>query len=992
MRSSVRFAFGRLLILLAGLAGSAPCGLLSAAGPEGRDAVDFERDIAPLFITHCLECHSERNTSGGLVLAHAAGIARGGDAGEAIVPGKPDESLLLARIQNGEMPPPKSGKPRTLPEKDQAALKKWIAGGAVWPRGRKLDLYERTTEVRAGQDWWSLQPVARPEVPSASGVEGVNPIDQFILSRLKEEGMEPAPPADRRTLIRRVFYDLVGLPPTAAEIDAFVEDKTPGAYERLVGRLLESPHFGERWARHWLDLVRFAETSGYERDQEKAFAWKYRDWVIRAINDEKPYDRFVLEQLAGDELPDRTEETVTGTGFLRLGTWNDEPNDPQEYKYERLEDLVNVTCAVFLGSTVKCARCHDHKFDPIPQVDYYRVASAFWPGPIEPRKSELLGGPTRDELGFDVLGWTDLTRAPTPFHLLKKGEAKSPGQEVAPGALSMIPALDREFTAPSAESRTSQRRLQLARWIIDPRNPLTSRVFVNRLWQHHFGQALVRTPDNFGYTGQKPTHPELLDWLADEFVKGGWSARRLHRLMLTSRTYQQSSAHPRHDEYARRDFGNRLWWRAERRRLDAEALRDSMLAVSGRLNLQFGGPSFKPAISAEALEGLSRKTSAWKASPASEQGRRSIYIYSQRSLLPPLMTTFDFCDTTLPCGQRDVSTVAPQALALLNGEFAHEQSDSLAARVLAAAGAAPRAQVEAAWRLALGRDPSAAEAAAALEHLARQRENFEASIATESAVAAPAIPLPAGAVLHLAADRGTEVDGQGRLLLWSDQSEHAHHASQANEAFRPTLVPSALGGRPAVRFSGQRQFLSLAGQVLSSQRFTILAVARDSGQGGHREIFSNWNGAAGNAGTSIFLGATANATIRFSDDFVPAGEWTDRNRPALLAAVSAEHEVSVRQNQQVLAQRGSPLSPRVLTTPYVIGRQGNLDGEYWTGEIAELLVYDRALDEAQLRAAWNVLSNRYELSKAPAPADPARLALASLCHVLLNCNEFVYVD
>jgi hypothetical protein len=996
MRSSVRSAFGWLLILVAiaarGTGRFANADERPAAGPVVADAVDFERDIAPVFIMHCLECHSERNTSGGLVLSHSAGIERGGEAGEAIVPGKPDESLLLERVQNGEMPPPKSGRPRPLSEKDQAALRKWIAAGAHWPKDRKLDLYERTTAVRAGQDWWSLQPVVRPEVPLVSNVPGANPIDQFILARLREEGMEPAPPADRRTLIRRVFYDLIGLPPTAAETEAFIADNSPEAYERLVNRLLESPHFGERWARHWLDLVRFAETSGYERDQEKTGAWKYRDWVIRAINDEMPYDRFVLEQLAGDELPDRTEETVTGTGFLRLGTWNDEPNDPQEYKYERLEDLVNVTCAVFLGSTVKCARCHDHKFDPIPQRDYYRVASAFWPGPIEPRKSDLLGGPTRDELGFDVLGWTDITSTPPPFFLLKKGEAKHPGPEVTPGALSMIPALDRPFEPPAEGSRTTGRRLQLARWIIDPHHPLTARVFVNRLWQHHFGQGLVRTPDNFGYTGQKPTHPELLDWLADEFIRGGWSARKLHFLMLTSRTYQQSSVHPRHSEWARRDFGNRLWWRAERRRLDAEALRDSMLAVSGRLNPQVGGPSFKPTISAEALEGLSRKTSAWKASPASEQGRRSIYIYSQRSLLPPLLTTFDFCDTTLPCGQRDVSTVAPQALALLNGEFAHEQSDSLAARVFAAAGREPGAQVAAAWQLALGRTPSDKEAAASLEHLARQRENFEASLAADKPAAAPPAALPGGAVLHLRADRGAQVDDQGGLVAWADQSEHAHHAAQPDVAARPTLVPFALGGRPAIRFSGERQFLSLAGQVLSSQRFTILAVARDRGMGSHREIVSNWNGSAGNAGTSVFLGTTAGATIRFSDDFVPAGEWADQDRPAVLAAVSGGQEAFVRQNEKLLARRDAPLSPRVLTTPYVIGRQGNLEGEYWTGEIAELVVYDRALDDAELRAAWDVLSARYGLAQPAVPADPARLALASLCHVLLNCNEFVYVD
>ena len=382
--------------------------------------------------------------------------------------------------------------------------------------------------------------------------------------------MTPAPEADRRTLVRRVYFDLLGLPPTAEEVDAFVTDESPSAYVRLVTRLLDSPHYGERWARFWLDLVRFAETSGYERDQEKPGAWKYRDWVIRAINDDKPFDRFVVEQLAGDELPGRSEETVTATGFLRLGTWNDEPNDPQDYKYDRLEDLVHVTSAAFLGTTVKCARCHDHKFDPILQADYYRIGAAFWPGPIEPRGRELLGGPTPEELGYDVLGWTDVSCNPAELHLLKKGEPAHPGPVVEPGVLSMIPSLNYTQPVPSEDSRTTLRRLRLAQWIVDPRNPLTARVFVNRLWQHHFGQGLVRTPDNFGFTGDRPSHPELLDWLAAEFVDEGWTAKRMHLLIMTSRAYRQASVHPAQEAYEKRDPEVRLLWRSARRRLDAE--------------------------------------------------------------------------------------------------------------------------------------------------------------------------------------------------------------------------------------------------------------------------------------------------------------------------------------------------------------------------------------------------------------------------------------
>ncbi len=530
--------------------------------------------------------------------------------------------------------------------------------------------------------------------------------------------------AERRTLIRRAYADLIGFPPTVDELEAFAADESRDAFERLVDRLLTSPRYGERWARHWLDLVRFAETSGYERDQEKPNAWKYRDWVVSALNRDHPYDRFVLEQLCGDELPERTVDTVIATGFLRLGTWNDEPNDPEEYKYERLEDLVDATCSAFLGITVKCARCHDHKFDPVEQSDYYRVANVFWPGPIEARDAKLLGGPSAAELGFDVLGWTDIRRDSPPLHVLKKGDPHRPLQVVDAAGLSFVTTLDRPLVPAPAEGPSSHRRTELAAWIVDARNPLTARVIVNRLWQHHFGHGLVRTPSNFGFTGDRPTHPELLDWLAGELVRSGWSLKHIHRLLMLSETYRQSSQHPQQAAYENRDAENRLWWRGERRRLDAESLRDSMLAVSGDLDLRLGGTSFRPTISAEALEGLSRKSSAWKASPVNEQRRRSLYIFTQRSLLPPLMTTFDFADTTLPCPRRDVTIAAPQALTLFNNEFAHACSSALARWVAQIAEPDRAGRIHAAWRLTLGRSPTDQEVTAALAHLAAQEGRF----------------------------------------------------------------------------------------------------------------------------------------------------------------------------------------------------------------------------------------------------------------------------
>ena len=681
---------------------------------NAAESPDFEGAVAPLIMRKCLECHNPPLLSGGLDLTRRDKAVAGGESGIAIVPGDPENSHLVQRVRSGEMPPKKNGKSQSLSAEEVRIFGDWVKAGAPWSADRLLDPFEKSTEKRGGRDWWSLQPVSRRAVPPA--ISSGNPIDAYIGAKLATRHLALAPAVDRRTLLRRVSYDLTGLPPAADQMAAFIADTSADAYEKQVDRLLNSPEFGERWARHWLDVVRYSETNGYERDAIKTGAWRYRDWVIKAFNDDLPYNQFVTEQLAGDELPERNEVTVSATGFIRLGTWDDEPNDAAEYQYERLEDLVHSSTTAFLGLTVKCARCHDHKFDPILQSDYYRVAAAFWAGPVAHRQRELNGGPTKDELGFDVLGWTDLSRDPPPLHLLVKGDMHRPGPVIAAGSLSAIPSLAREFAPPPAESKTSKRRLQLAEWICDPQNPLTARVIVNRLWQHHFGEGLVRTPDNFGFLGQRPTHPELLDWLASELVAGGWKLKRLHRLIVLSDTYRQSAAHPQQAEIETFDAGNQLWWRANRRRLDAESLRDSLLFTAGTLDFRRGGPSFFAPISSEALEGLSQKSGGYTASPVQESNRRSIYMVSKRALAVPLMSTFDACDTTQPTGRRDVTTVAPQALALMNNLWVHEQCNHFAERVLATS-AEPNERIDAAWQIALGRLPTADERRAARNHV-----------------------------------------------------------------------------------------------------------------------------------------------------------------------------------------------------------------------------------------------------------------------------------
>lgn len=699
--------------------------LILAVSTASARSPDFETEVAPLLIRRCVECHQGADPSGGLSLTSRAQMSEGGDSGPLLDSGAPQESMLLQRVIDGEMPPEQQGRTQRLSGDEIHVLERWVASGAPWPEKRELDFFERTNDRRAGRDWWSLQPIVKPVVPKLSPRETPqSPIDAFIGATLQSASMVPAPSADPETRLRRLYIDLIGLSPTRHEIDTFLAEPSLTAWERKIDELLDSPQYGVRWARYWLDLVRYADTSGYERDQEKPYAWKYRDWVVDAFNSDLPYDQFIVQQLAGDEIESKSKSSLIATGFLRLGTWNDEPNDPADYVYDRLEDLVHTTSSAFLGMTVKCARCHSHKFDPITQDDYYRMASAFWTGPID-RGGKSLGGPTAEELGYDdVLAWTDTRVDPPPLHVLKSGERDKPLNEIVPSSLSILPALQRTFDTPPPNARSTKRRLQLARWITDPQNPLTARVLVNRLWQYHFGEAIVRTPNNFGFLADPPTHPELLDWLAAELVNGGWRLKPMHKMILMSQTWQQASVHPRESEYRKRDAGNRLWWRAQRRRLDAESLRDGLLASSGELDLSIGGSGFRPTISSEALEGLSRKNAAWEPSPESQQRRRSLYLFTKRGLLPPMMTTFDMCDSTQSCGKRDTTTVPTQALAMMNNDFVFRRGVALAENVTRRQ-ATLAEQVDAVWLAILRRPPTPDEHAISVRHVEQQLRQIE---------------------------------------------------------------------------------------------------------------------------------------------------------------------------------------------------------------------------------------------------------------------------
>ncbi len=599
---------------------------------------------------------------------------------------------------------------------------------------------------------WAFQPVASVKLPTVKDHAWVrNPIDQFILAKLQTKGWKPSPAAQPHALLRRMYLDLLGLPPTLAEQETFLKNPSPAAFDRLVDELLDRPAYGERWARHWLDLVRYAETNGYERDGVKPNVWRYRDYVIRSFNNDKPFDRFILEQLAGDELDDANAETLIATGYYRLGAWDDEPADPAEDRFDQLDDMVSTTAQAFLGLTLGCARCHNHKFEPLTALDYYRMVAVFnvlrrpQMGRMEldlpaGNRNELAAIAAREReiaqlrlttlgssihsLGAAVLVEEQIKRlrqsipklprgyfllepsnhAPVT-HLLQRGQASKPGPVVEPGVPAVLVKQQPKFLPPG--SSTSQRRLSLARWIASAENPLTARVIVNRIWQYHFGEGLVRTASDFGVMGEKPTHPELLDWLASWFVREGWSVKKLHRLIMTSNTYRMSKRMI--PEYQDKDPENRLWWRFPYHRLEVEAIRDSMLAVSGRLNPKMYGPSMLPAVPKEALEGSSDPNTIWRASDEKEASRRTIYAHIKRSMIVPMLDVLDLCDTARSAAKRNVTSTAPQALTLLNSDFTNRQARYFAERLRKAAETEPAKQIDLAYRLALCRPPTAAE-------------------------------------------------------------------------------------------------------------------------------------------------------------------------------------------------------------------------------------------------------------------------------------------
>jgi hypothetical protein len=643
---------------------------------------------------------------------------------------------------------------------------------------------------------WAFQPL-RPVVPPTPRGPTGNPIDAFIRARLAKEGLQPAPEAARVTLLRRLALDLTGLPPTLEEIDAFVKDRRPDAYERQVDRLLASPHHGERWGRHWLDLARYADSNGYSIDSPRTI-WPYRDWVIAALNRDLPFDQFTIEQLAGDLLPGATLGQKTATGFHRNTLVNEEGGvDPEQFRVEAVLDRVNTTGSVWLGLTLGCAQCHNHKYDPLSQREYYQLF-AFFNNQDEPNLP--LGVPDPNPSPFKKGRKRELTTmvlreraTPRETHVLLGGDFTRKGAQVGPGTPAVLPPL-RDFrfwifdfglqedgkAAASIENPKSKiqnrkskienvpNRLDLARWLVRPDHPLTARVHVNRVWAQYFGVGLVETENDFGTRGTPPSHPELLDWLAAEFMRQNWSLKALHRLIVTSATYRQSSQ-------ARADLDaidprNRLLARQARLRLDAEIVRDVALAASGLLDRRIGGPSVFPP-QPEGIYLFTQKPHAWKTSTGPDRYRRGLYTFFQRSAPYPALTVFDAPDANSACTRRGRSNTPLQALTLLNDRAFLELARGLAERVLREVPNGDPERLRYAFRLCLAREPSPLEAQRLERYLRLQLEEFEAEPAEAQALLAPLKKADPGAVPPAAVDlpRRAAWTALARVLLNLDE-------------------------------------------------------------------------------------------------------------------------------------------------------------------------------------------------------------------------------
>ena len=1072
---SMRFVRGVQVVLLV-----LALPTLTVAEPIDDQTRFFEESVRPILAEHCYSCHGQDRQRGSLRVDSMADLLAGGDSGPALSPGHADQSLLVEAIRYESYQMPPGGR---MSDENIDVLVRWIDSGAHWPgydgttiREIPEDGSKITDEDRA---WWSFQPIEDPLPPSIEDDAWCrNEIDYFILDLLQSVGWTPAPEADRAALIRRVTFDLTGLPPTPDEVQAFEADTEPDAYERLVDRLLESPRYGERWARHWLDLVRYAESDGYRQDAYRPHAWRYRDYVIRAFNEDKPYDQFVLEQLAGDEALPNDLDALAATTYLRLGIYEHNQRDVRSQWDSMLVDIADVTGDVFLGMSIGCARCHDHKFDPILQDDFYRFKAFFTPllprddlpyadadqqdeyqrqlaeweaktadirrqmdeleqpvierarrravdkfpldirpmmdtppeqrQPFEHQLAELAERQAHAEVnrvdfarqlqGEELERWKSLKSQLDEFESLKPrplppvmtvtdvGPVAPPTviagdrqqRDIPPGFLTVLDPSPAEI-APPASGNSTGRRTALARWITSPDNPLTARVIVNRLWQQHFGRGIVGTPSDFGRLGDLPSHPELLDWLASRFIEGGMRFKPLHRMIVLSATYRQSATNQDASIAWEADPENSWLWRGSVRRLDAEQIRDAMLAVSGELNLASGG-----------------------ASVDARQPRRSVYCRVVRNQRNPLIEAFDGADGFVSTDQRHVTTTPTQALLMWNAPWPLARAQAMAQWLQRMPLDSDAQRIDQAFRLAYGRPVQPDEQQQALafyqQRLAEARADLEARSAAEPSVGTILPSKGQAAVI----DRSRPED---RLTLPDNPTLPSEDFTVEAVIVLRSVYQDATVCTIVSHWDDNNSrpgwALGVTSQRSSYQpRNLILQLVGDPAQGG-----AGYEVIASDLRPELNKPYYVAVSVRITDTS-PSGitfylkDLSDPDSPLQTARVA--HQVTGHHRSSAALMIG--------------GRDGS-SRHQWDGLIdevrisdsarpeQELLIHDSQVDQATV-GFWRFESEpgffqdasprANHLTRASAsPADredPRTIALRELCHILLNSNEFLYLD
>ncbi|MEZ5387849.1 MAG: PSD1 and planctomycete cytochrome C domain-containing protein [Prosthecobacter sp.] len=1073
------------------------------AAPNAESLKFFEKEVRPLLAEACQECHGAEKKKGGLRLDNLPYILQGGESGAAIVPHQPDASLLikLVNYEDPDMEMPPDGQ---LSAKQIEILRKWIALGAPWPESEVATAKPARQPGQITEEdrkWWAFQPVKSPPVPQS---KAESPIDAFIQAKLFENGLKPSPAIDPGAFIRRATFDLTGLPPTQEEVDAFVHEAyaSKEAYAKLIDRLLDSPRYGERWAQHWLDVVRYAESQGYRLDAYRPNVWPYRDYVVRSLNDDKPYDQFMREQIAGDEMlyakgktvPESAEDLdlLTATGFLRHTIYEYNQRDSEGQWKLIMNEVTDVTADVFMGMSVQCAQCHDHKFDPILQKDYYRL-QAFLSNITWPEDKPYATQAQIDEYNAKLAIWEEATKEPrkiidaivepkiagaqknavtkfpveiqamfaksreerTPYEeqivqlagrqvyyererykadKLKEPEAtqyreakakldefaklkpkpllptlavgetgpaspttkfvtrKSGEVSAAPGFLTILDPADAKIPAPKPNAPTSGRRTVLADWLASPQNPLTARVIVNRVWQYHFGKGISSTTSDFGRLGDKPSHPELLDWLTSEFIKSGWKLKTLHRLIMTSAAYQQGTASNK--DALLKDPENRLLWRYSPRRLDAEQARDSMLAASGELDLTMGG------------EGVDKN-----------KPRRSLYLRKMRNTPDAFLTSLDAPNGFQSTPERLSTTTATQSLLMINGDWPLDRARAMAARLIKENTGGDEQRVTKAYELAFSRKPTGKETAAAVEFLKLQRAMLQREAPPKPPVVSPI----------------------------ADAQKHfgPHPAARTTKTF--VIKPGTPNEKLRVNLDGK----------IEEDEFAIEAVVKlDSlyPDASVRTIVSRWNNDKTTPGWSLGVTSTKSAykpnnlivqlngfdfqgsptyEVVASDIRIPTGKpyyiaVSLDTRPAPdqkfggtvtfyardLSDPSAEmHTVTVAHQivggyidkESALYVGGRDTDKRSTWDGSIVRvalRAGQLaPGKLmtWTANSDPTCIVDVSADHAAAMikapapSRWTWESSA-SVTKAGGAPDPSREALADLCHALLNSNEFFYMQ